>query len=79
MGIIITNKEDVIKQLFLLWENKKVDSVEYSFRGVEVLLNKSRYDILDDFPKDIIQLIVSILSPLINRANKVLNTQHQLL
>lgn len=42
MDINITDKQDVINQLFSLWENKQTTTIEYNCRGIEVLIRQSK-------------------------------------
>jgi hypothetical protein len=59
------DKTGVINQLFKLWNDKNVTSIEYNLRGLEFILRVANFEI----EEKVLKLLVDILNPLkINKA-----------
>ena len=60
------NKVEAINQLYRLWINKETTTIEYNLRGLEFVVRKHTFE----FSKDVLDMIVAVLSPLIKKAEQ---------
>lgn len=64
MDLTFSNdKIGVINQLYRLWTDKKTTTIEYNIRGLEFIVREYTFE----FDKDVLNMIVQILSPLMKR------------
>jgi len=60
------NKAEAVNQLYRLWIDKEITTIEYNLRGLEFVLREHSFE----FSKNVLEMIVEVLNPLIQKAEQ---------